>query len=401
MTAINLPNQKKISLTVLANCIAESLHPLPTEIKWAVLVSDKIVHLERGDVLELMTEKDFACLDALCKQCKLPSIVRFNELKDSLIEAWVTPYQTALDGKKWKQAWKPFFETLCNAHNPQRKQHEARVAQHDELRELMQRGEIKAFDDNGRTAKDINIASILMADAVAYCESKGWPTTIVKNAEYLETLHNCASPLPAGTYVRPYEVAKFIADTLIKYADPEHPTNKEREKHAKICQGHVDALVQAIQTSAITAFNENAVKTTDYQLGTVIRRTDAAKYAAEIGINFEAPAATNAAPAQEAATSAPEVVVIDSKAAAIFTHSTKVRRNTLTPVIELAQKKCRDPNDTAEVWAALQTLAQQKIAPLIGATEDGLQYLKNGDAANLSRNALRLRLRRLAPFSAV
>jgi hypothetical protein len=192
MTAINLPNQKKISITVLANSIAQSLHPLPTEIKWAVQVSDKIIHRESGDVLEPMTEADFASLDALCKQYKLPSIVRFNELEDSQIEAWTTPYQTALDGKKWKQAWKPFFETLCNAQDPERKQHEARVEQHDELREAVQRGEIKAFDDNGRTAKDINTASILMADAVDYCENRGWDAIIVGAAPATDA----AAPAP-------------------------------------------------------------------------------------------------------------------------------------------------------------------------------------------------------------
>lgn len=75
-------------------------------------------------------------------------------------------------------------------------------------------------------------------------------------------------------------------------------------------------------------------------------------------------------------------------------HSTKTRRNTLTPVIEQAQKQCIDPQDTAAVWAALLVLAEKKTAPLIGATEDGLQYLKNGAAASFTRNALRQRLGR-------
>lgn len=77
----------------------------------------------------------------------------------------------------------------------------------------------------------------------------------------------------------------------------------------------------------------------------------------------------------------------------------ETRRDSLTPVIEMAQTTCRNANDTAEVWAALQVLAEQKQAPLIGATEDGLQYLKSGNAAIFTRESLRKRLAREAPLS--
>ena len=70
------------------------------------------------------------------------------------------------------------------------------------------------------------------------------------------------------------------------------------------------------------------------------------------------------------------------------------RRDTLTPVIELAQSQCRNRQDTAEVWGRLQVLAESKSPPLIGATEDGLQYLKNGVAAIFKRDDLGKRLRR-------
>ena len=73
----------------------------------------------------------------------------------------------------------------------------------------------------------------------------------------------------------------------------------------------------------------------------------------------------------------------------------KPRRNTLTPVIELAQKQCSGPNDTSEVWAALMVLAEKKHAPLLGATEEGLQYLENGATAYFSKRSLRKRLARL------
>lgn len=83
-----------------------------------------------------------------------------------------------------------------------------------------------------------------------------------------------------------------------------------------------------------------------------------------------------------------------AEAACSVIHSTKTRRNTLTPVIELAQKQCRNPKDAAEVWSALLVLAEKKHPPLLGATEDGLQYLKGGVAAIFKRESLRKRLGR-------
>ncbi|MDP3251623.1 MAG: hypothetical protein Q8M77_06895 [Hydrogenophaga sp.] len=77
-----------------------------------------------------------------------------------------------------------------------------------------------------------------------------------------------------------------------------------------------------------------------------------------------------------------------------FVHSTKSRRNALTPVIELAQAQCRNPRDTAEVWAALLVLAEKQSPPLRGATEEGIQYLSNGVAEIFKRDSLRKRLAR-------
>ncbi|MBW7832972.1 MAG: hypothetical protein H3C29_07130 [Simplicispira suum] len=95
---------------------------------------------------------------------------------------------------------------------------------------------------------------------------------------------------------------------------------------------------------------------------------------------------------QEPQDAPPAPVVAES--ASVVIHSTKARRDALTPVIELAQKECRNPQDTAEVWAVLLVLAEKKHAPLRGATEDGLQYLKGGVAAIFNRDALRKRLYR-------
>ncbi len=85
----------------------------------------------------------------------------------------------------------------------------------------------------------------------------------------------------------------------------------------------------------------------------------------------------------------------ESAPLASIVHTTKPRRrDTLTPVIEAAQACCRNPKDTAEVWNALLVQAERRSAPLIGATEDGLQYLKDGSAAFFTRDALRKRLGR-------
>lgn len=74
-------------------------------------------------------------------------------------------------------------------------------------------------------------------------------------------------------------------------------------------------------------------------------------------------------------------------------HSTKAkRRDILVPVIELAQGKCSDPKDTAEVFARLQVLAQEEHPPLLAATQGGLKYMRNGKAAYFTREALDRRL---------
>lgn len=108
---------------------------------------------------------------------------------------------------------------------------------------------------------------------------------------------------------------------------------------------------------------------------------------------FEEFARLDARDEWEAGKAAP-VVAVEPEPLNGIIHSTKARRDTLTPVIELAQSQCRNSLDTAEVWAALQILAEKKIAPLIGGTEDGLQYLKGGNAEIFKRKSLGQRLAR-------
>lgn len=89
--------------------------------------------------------------------------------------------------------------------------------------------------------------------------------------------------------------------------------------------------------------------------------------------------------------SAPEAMVING----LVSHKSKVnRRHQLQPEIEQAQARCKDRWDTVEVWAELSKLAEKKHGQLFGATEDGLQYLKDGEVAIFTRDALQKRLKR-------
>lgn len=75
----------------------------------------------------------------------------------------------------------------------------------------------------------------------------------------------------------------------------------------------------------------------------------------------------------------------------------RIKRDILTPVIELAATHCRNPTDVAELWTALQTLARQRTPPLLGVTETGIQYLDSNDAPKeFTKRALRERIRRSA-----
>lgn len=79
----------------------------------------------------------------------------------------------------------------------------------------------------------------------------------------------------------------------------------------------------------------------------------------------------------------------------VVKHSTKTKpRNILDPVIEMAQQQCADPQDTAQVWARLEVLAEGEHPPLLAATPDGLKYKCGGNTAYLKRDALDKRLKR-------
>ena len=196
--------------------------------------------------------------------------------------------------------------------------------------------------------------------------------------------------LPADTrHLFLDEIAHLIAD----YNEPEGPNDPDGVKYEL---GKIQATNEAHQAAINGQLRVRHPRGGPFQLElglqrAVVQLPDVVAYLAEYGIA----AVIDTAPAQEATTHAPVVVVNDGPAQLkTIIHSTKVRRDYLTPVIELAQKQCTNPRDTAAVWAALLVLAEKKEAPLIGATEDGLQYYKGGEAAIFTRKALGQRLAR-------
>lgn len=76
--------------------------------------------------------------------------------------------------------------------------------------------------------------------------------------------------------------------------------------------------------------------------------------------------------------------------------STKVRRDALTPIIEKAQNNCPDPYDVAAVRVELCVMARKQEGLLVGATEEGIQWLRNGEIVIFHYSALAARIRRKA-----
>lgn len=139
--------------------------------------------------------------------------------------------------------------------------------------------------------------------------------------------------------------------------------------------------------------------------GPKLRPTDVVTWAMQrVGLTLAEPlrALVSVTDAQQPKLLSPANPAISQTAASAKTdipkpviHSTKaLRRDALAPVIEQAQGECADPFDVAAVWARLQVMAEHKVPPLIGSTEDGLQYLDQGEAATLNRKALWKRLAR-------
>lgn len=98
------------------------------------------------------------------------------------------------------------------------------------------------------------------------------------------------------------------------------------------------------------------------------------------------------APAQDTATPAPVVTGASGDAKPANSKPAKTRSDLIAPVIKLAQSRCKDPSDTAEVWAHMQVLAQEEHPPFLASMKEGLKYHKDGKDKYFTRDALRLRL---------
>lgn len=70
----------------------------------------------------------------------------------------------------------------------------------------------------------------------------------------------------------------------------------------------------------------------------------------------------------------------------------KRRSDSIDPVIKLAQGRCSDPADTAEVWGNMMVLANNKNAPFLRTSEGGLDYLSKDSVKTFTRSALDKRL---------
>lgn len=154
---------------------------------------------------------------------------------------------------------------------------------------------------------------------------------VVHDAEYLLKETNRASLLAAGEYVYPYDLARAIANALMNL-NPHDTTLNERQRHGQATTAHCKAIVQKIKSGEFEAFNSDGVATTADGLETVIRHSDAVKYAANIGVIFKdmaaidtAPEQTHPAPTVEAVTPAPVALVEPATPAPDDVWKTKAR----------------------------------------------------------------------------
>ena len=88
-----------------------------------------------------------------------------------------------------------------------------------------------------------------------------------------------------------------------------------------------------------------------------------------------------------------------SEAKAVAITKSSRRRNVLSAAIEKAQKfaadECKDPWNTALIYAILMTWANEEFPPFLAATDEGLKYQDGNEVKFLTDNHLKQRLSRL------
>jgi len=172
--------------------------------------------------------------------------------------------------------------------------------------------------DIARSQENALLVEVLLP-AIARREAALGYAPPVHDARYLASLAGTKSLTPESEYVRPYDLAKLIADALMEIADPASASLAQRQQHARVTRTHNGVLVGKITRGELMAFDEYRAETTECGFGTVIRRFDAVSHVAKMGLVFDAaelrlqkaPCDTPHPPEQEAAAPAPVVAALE------------------------------------------------------------------------------------------
>ena len=85
------------------------------------------------------------------------------------------------------------------------------------------------------------------------------------------------------------------------------------------------------------------------------------------------------APASTAQVDQSQAAAAVKPAQAPMATSGKARRDLMTPVIEAAQRECKDPFDNYEVWPVLVRMCKEGRAPMREQTEGGIKWVDGDD----------------------
>ena len=173
--------------------------------------------------------------------------------------------------------------------------------------------------------------------------------------------------------------------------------NPEQQRAIAICElmdKHTARINELLESGNMYAISHSdGLPTKSISADTMLYVGEAQQYLATMGYELEFEPWQDAGDGKADQAEASPVEGAPSGRAGTRIHSTKSRRDAITPAIEAAQEKCRDPQDTAEVWGHLQALAHDKHPPFLGVTEDGLQFIDRDGYFN--KDHLRKRLARL------
>lgn len=197
--------------------------------------------------------------------------------------------------------------------------------------------------------------------------------------------------LPAGTtHVKFGEIPKLITDVL----NPNDGTDLSAIRYVAACNELERALRRAVDAGDLSVMSPfNPMVPHEFPFGEALNRAlvpvaDLRQFVSSAGITVIVDA-----PDKDTAMTATVVTARDDPSPVKPSiHSTRTRRDTITPVIDQAQSKCRNPKDTAEVWAQMEVLAEDEVPPFQGRMVEGLKYTKKDEVKYFTRSALDKRL---------